>query len=91
VVLFKPPPNLAGLHSNHRIVPGRVIGWAVEQVGSDAALLQKLVMPVESMLDDVGEELFAAATAAKRRTGEDGFQFPENLRFVDASGERRPH
>jgi hypothetical protein len=48
-------------------------------------------MPVESMLDDVGEELFAAATAAKRRTGEDGFQFPENLRFVDASGERRPH
>ena len=82
MVLFKPPAHLAGLHSNYRVVAGCVIGRAVEQVGSNAALLQKFVMPVESMLHDVGEKLFTAATAPKRRTAEDGFQFSENLRFL---------
>src|SRR5580658_6813076 len=82
IILFEPPPYLARLHPNHRVVSSRVIGGTVEQIGANTTLLQQFVAPIQPMLDHVGEKLFAAAAVAKRRTGQDVVQLLENRGLV---------
>ncbi len=89
IILLKPSPYFASLDSNYRIVSSGVIGGTMEQVGSNAALLQQFVMSVEPVLDNVGEKLFTAATIAKRRAGEDVSQFLKNCRFIHIFGDGR--
>jgi hypothetical protein len=60
----------------------------MEQVGPNATLLQQFVMPIESMLDNVGEELLAAAAVPKRRTCQDVVQLLENRGLVQFFGDR---
>jgi len=82
IILFEAPPNLACLHSNDRVVAGRVICRAVEQIRSNATLLQQFMMPFQLVLYDIGEKLLAAAAISEGRTGENVSQFLENCRFV---------
>ena len=56
IVLLEPLPHFAGLDSNYRVVSGGVISRTVEQIGSNATLLQQFVMPVEAVLDEEGEK-----------------------------------
>jgi hypothetical protein len=78
IILFEPPPYLAGLYPNHRIVSRCVIGGTVKQIRSDATFLQQFIMSVQPVLDYVGEKLLAAATVPKGRTCQDVVQFLEN-------------
>jgi hypothetical protein len=89
IILFEAPPHLASLHSNHRVVAGGVISRTVEQIRPNAALLQRIIMPFQLMLYDIGEKLLTAAAVPKRRAGEDVFQFLKNCRFVHPCDDRR--
>jgi hypothetical protein len=71
IILFEAPPHLAGLHSNNRIVAGGIISRTMEQIRSNAALLQRIVMPFQLMLYDIGKKLLTAAAIPKRRAGEE--------------------
>jgi hypothetical protein len=82
IILLEPPPHLASLHSNYGVVSRGIISGAVEQIGSNAALLQQFAMPAKLMLDNVGEKLFTAAAISKGRAGKNVFQLFENCRFV---------
>ncbi len=43
VVLFQPPANLAGLHSNNGVISSRIARFALKDLRSNGALLKELI------------------------------------------------
>ncbi len=89
VVLLQPPPHLAGLDSNHGIIPRRVSGGTLEKLGSDRPFFKRFVVALQCVLDHVSQKLLASIAGAKERATENGFQFTKHSLFFRAVNRRR--
>ena len=75
---LQPPPNFTRLNANDRIITRRVVGIAMENLGSDRAFFQKLVMPFQAVLYHVRKKLFSPGGTAEGWTFEDLFKFAQD-------------
>jgi hypothetical protein len=78
IIAFEPLPDLTRVHSNHRIIAGRVIGLAVKELYTDNTLFKQRLTVFQPLTYDVREELLAAGAASEGLTGENIVQFAEH-------------
>jgi hypothetical protein len=67
IMLLQPPAHLACLYADNRIVSSSVAQWPLEEFYSDRTFLQPIVVALQAMVDNVGEELLASLAGLKRR------------------------
>jgi hypothetical protein len=86
VILIQPSAYLSRLHANYRIISGCVPCRTLKKVHSYCAFFEPLVVPLQAVVDSVGQKLLAALACLKNGTVQDRIQFAKNrgfLRFIE--------
>jgi hypothetical protein len=60
VILVQPFAHLSRLYPNYRIISGCIPCRALEQVHSYGAFFESLLVPLQAVVDHVGQKLLAA-------------------------------
>ncbi len=81
IVAFQPPSNLAGLYADDRVVASRIARLALENLHPNRSFFKEFLASFKLVLNNVGEELFAARTVPEGLTFEDSMKFRKDRRF----------